>query len=344
MKLLHTADIHLSSDKAERLEALEEIIKKGNDRDVSLLLVSGDMFDRNVDVEEMRTRIRPLFSDNDFETLVISGNHDKDAFRKEDYFGEDLETLDEKPFEVKEYDEMKVVGLPYTTDGFENLVDSLSEEVEPDKTNVLMIHCTLLGSSGGFGNEEKYLPVSPEQIAQAEYDYVLAGHIHSSATKKEIGDTVFAYSGSPVSISKDETGSRSVWELDTEEEGLSRIKLDTHHYQKFTLELVPGKEEERIGNILDSLDANELENATILVKATGFTKENVKKLKESITSRVEDLDPESLEADFSELMSVSSLIDSPIYEQFKGKLEERNLESPEKVEKKFLEGLSRYAR
>jgi len=343
VRIVHTADVHLSQDHPERTEALEEIIEICEKEKAELLLITGDLFDANVNIENLKTEVRPLFSENSFQTLVIPGNHDRSAFRQEDYFGEDIEILQDKTYSQKLFDDVNIVSLPYTSKSFSELVQPLSEAVEEDRENIMMIHCTLAGASGGFGEETEYLPVKPSEIVQTGFDYVLAGHIHSSATRKTFGQTTFAYSGSPVSISSTEIGKRKIWILDTEK-GLETREIDTEYFIRKEKELLPGEEEKIEEEIEEDLEEKDLEKASVKVKIRGFTEENVEEISERVEKTLKGLDPAEVSVDTLNLESVSSIVDSEIYREFRRKMEEKSFENPEEVEEKFLRGLSRHER
>ncbi|WP_414837432.1 metallophosphoesterase family protein [Candidatus Nanosalina sp. VS9-1] len=343
MRIVHTADVHLSPDHPERFEALEQVVEKCGDEDADLLLITGDLFDKNVDIEGLKTDLRPLFSDNSFQTLVIPGNHDNSAFRREDYFGDDLEVLTDRPYSSKVFGDVNIVALPYTEKSFSELVEPLSEAVEEGKTNILMIHCTLAGNSGGFGDEERYLPVKPQELVRTGFDYVLAGHIHSSATRRKFGATTFAYSGSPVSISSSETGKRKIWLLDTDE-GMETRELDTFYCINESGSILPGEEEELKDKITGDLEQKDLGKASVILELDGFTERPVDQFSRELKDDVKSLGPESIDVNVSGLESASSLVDSEIYREFRERLEEKDFENPELVEKKFLRGLSRHER
>lgn len=343
MKVVHTADVHLSPDHPERMEALEEVIRICEDEDVELLLISGDLFDRNIDAGSLKTNVRSLFSDNDFDTFVISGNHDESAFREEDYFGDDIYMMTEAPFESQKFEDLNLIGVPYTEEGFSDLIEPLSEEVDDDKINLLMIHCTLSGVSGGFGQESKYMPVRPEELVQTGFDYVFSGHIHSEATRKDLGNTTFTYPGSPVSISSSETGRRQVWIFDTEDESLETRKLDTFHYLHRNIELMP-KDEQKIDEVIEGLKDKDLEKACVSVEVNGFTDKDVRSITDNIEKQIDGLGAAEVAIKNSGLESMASVVGSEIYTEFKDKMSENDLEKPEKVEKKFLRALSRHER
>ncbi len=342
MKIVHTADVHLSQDHPERLEALKKVLEACEDEEADILLIAGDLFDDNVDVETLKTDLRPLFEDNSFKTYVIPGNHDNTAFRKEDYFGEDIEILSNTPYETEEFEDFRLISLPYTEKDFSELMEELPEP--GTKTDILMIHCTLSGTQGGFGEEKRYMPVKPAQIVQTGFNYILSGHIHSSATRKTFGDTTFAYSGSPVSISSSETGRRAVWIIDTEKEEMKARQLDTEYFLQRAIELMPGNEEEELEGLVSDLKDRDLEKANIRIEITGFTEQEVKQIIDDFSEELQKLEPLSLEINSDKLEAAGSIVQTDIYTEFEDKLEEKNVENPEDVKRNFLRGLSRYER
>jgi len=344
VKIVHTADVHLSEQHPERIEALKQILQMCEERDADLLLISGDLFDNNIDVEDLKTDLRSLFKDNSFQTYIIPGNHDATAFRQEDYFGEDIEVLSDVPYEQRKIDEVNLVAVPFTEKDFSEIKEELPETSNKNKIDLMMIHCTLSGSQGGFGNEEKYMPVKPSQIIQTDFDYILSGHIHSSATRKTFGNTTFAYPGSPVSISSTETGRRAVWMLDTEEESMETIELDTEYFLRKELEIMPDREEEVKEELIAQLEDRDLEKATIILNIHGYTEKDVEELIEQLREELEELNPDEIRIGAEELQSVSSLVESSLYQDFMDKMREENLNKPEEVERKFLKGLARHER
>lgn len=347
MKLLLTADLHLKSDNPERLQALKNILELADSKDVDYLLIAGDLFDANVDVEDVKPEVRDLFSDNSFQTYAIPGNHDQNAFREEDYFGDDIDILRTTPYSQKQIGPINLVSVPYYDGEFTELIEDLDEAVDEDALNILLIHCTLAGFGGGFGEESRYLPVTPEDLLQLPYDYVFSGHIHSSPTKKEIGDqTVFVYPGSPASITRSEIGTRGVWLLDTEDEEdpLSSLDLSTFHYEKIPLYLRPGEVENELSTLETRLENKHLDNAHLILHVEGFIEQEEESFFQKIESIIEEADPLESEIDGSELRSVKSIVDTGLYQKFKEKLEEREDIDKDAVEKIGLEAYARYGR
>jgi predicted phosphodiesterase len=113
MSILVTADVHLTGDRPERRRALERVVDRCEEEGVRYLLIAGDLFDADVDVEDVKTDIRDLFSGNNFQTFAIPGNHDRTAYRDEDYFGDDIEILKEQPFAQRDLGEVNLVAVPF---------------------------------------------------------------------------------------------------------------------------------------------------------------------------------------------------------------------------------------
>lgn len=113
MKILHTADVHLGTFGDERWSALQTILNIGKKERVDVLTISGDLFDEKLDVENLRPKIRELFSNNGFDIVIISGNHDCNVCT-DMYFGSDVKVLSDvgKPFEKED---VRIWGLPLRT-------------------------------------------------------------------------------------------------------------------------------------------------------------------------------------------------------------------------------------
>src|SRR3989304_2726941 len=96
MKILHTADIHLREYGDERWQTLKTLIDIGKKEKIEVFVISGDLFDEKIDAENLRPKIREIFSNNGFSIVLIPGNHDHDVY-KDMYFGEDAKILTRRP-------------------------------------------------------------------------------------------------------------------------------------------------------------------------------------------------------------------------------------------------------
>ena len=76
IKIVHTADIHLSEYGDERWQALQEVFNLAAEKEADIVAISGDLFDGNPDAERLRPKIREIFTGNRFKVIIIPGNHD----------------------------------------------------------------------------------------------------------------------------------------------------------------------------------------------------------------------------------------------------------------------------
>jgi DNA repair exonuclease SbcCD nuclease subunit len=52
-RALHTADVHLHGERPARRDALEAVLSLAAERDVDVVTIGGDLFDRPDDVESL---------------------------------------------------------------------------------------------------------------------------------------------------------------------------------------------------------------------------------------------------------------------------------------------------
>ena len=234
MKILHTADVHLNIQHPRRMEALLQVVDLGRQEDIDLLLIAGDLFDDQHQAEALRGEVRRLFSNLPYKILAIPGNHDERAFSQELYYGSNFSALTDRPVSIRDYGRWRLVALPYGEGSFAPLIDTLKQAVDPNKTNVLVLHCTWSlphYSSDDYGGDQlRYLPVTEAMLTGLGYTYILAGHFHTAYRQRKLPcGAIFVYPGSPVSVSAREQGRRSVNIVDSQ--GCRQEILDTWYHQ-----------------------------------------------------------------------------------------------------------------
>ncbi len=248
MKILHTADIHLDEEHEERWDALHHLVEAAEEEGADLMAISGDLFDAEADARRFRNALRDAFSGASFEVAIIPGNHDAEAFQKGLDFGEGVHLVGGGDQRL-ERDDAVVWGLPFCRDSGEEILHALHEMAprmrEDDRANVLLYHGELLDAFYGgreFGDEEgRYMPVKLAYFDEVPVDCVLAGHFHGSwdrwALDNECGGH-FVYSGSPVSVTRGETGPRHA-SLFTVGETPAPRELETRYFADVSITLDP---------------------------------------------------------------------------------------------------------
>lgn len=248
MKILHTADIHLREYHDERWLALEELVNIGRKEGIGLLAISGDLFNEGINAENLRAKIRELFSNNGFPVVIIPGNHDVNSYPPGHHFGNDVHIIRNitKPFEQNE---ARIWGLPFEDISGGTLLTklhSIANELTPDKTNILLYHgeledsyFTVARNDNGEEGFHRYMPAKLTYFDKLNFQYVLAGHFHTSFDVFSLWNNgYFVYPGSPISITNRETGQRKVNLFQVGEPPNGHL-LDTPHYTRIALALDP---------------------------------------------------------------------------------------------------------
>ena len=115
-RVLHTADVHLTSDDPDRMDALRTLLNHAEEENIDIVTIGGDLFDDPEGVEQLRTDLRnDLFSNRPFEIILIPGNHDIEAYRGDVFFGDSCTVITDEPFEhwTEPDESLRVTGLPY---------------------------------------------------------------------------------------------------------------------------------------------------------------------------------------------------------------------------------------
>ncbi|WP_424016183.1 metallophosphoesterase family protein (plasmid) [Halorientalis pallida] len=321
-KILHTADVHLRSNRPERRDALAAVLSLAADEAVDVVTIGGDLFDRPEDVEELRTDLRnDLFRDRSFEVLLIPGNHDVAAYRENILFGDSCIVMLDEPFEhwTSPEGDVRVTGVPYRERPDDKFLLALKDREPFDGTEVLLLHCSLDAPFEDIetGAEEtgRYFPVTETLLADLGFDYYLAGHYHGPNVVSVGDDATFTYPGTPASTSESETGRRIVSLLDPTD-GIRTIPLDTFHYALKSVTVTPGSEQTIIETLEKWADRHAVDSTDATVTVDGFIAMDETTFDERLSEAVK---PATVR---NETRNVGQLQSHPLYQSFETELAE----------------------
>ena len=289
MKILHTADIHLREYEDEQWKALEKLIEIGKKEKIEIFVISGDLFNKDIDAENLRPKIRELFSHNGFQIVLLPGNHDSDSYKSGMYFGEDTAILTDLE-DCFEYKGVRICGIPFDPIGGEEILYRLRSllnkfVLDKKKKNILLYHGELLDaffSRKDFGDEgeERYMPVKLSYFKDLNVDYVLAGHFHSKfEVRRLVNGGYFVYPGSPLSLTKRETGQRKVNIFKLGDPPGEYI-LGTSYLEEVSIELDPLKDKNPLAMVKDRLKSFPAQ-ARIILTIKGYVDSKEIKMDES---------------------------------------------------------------
>lgn len=220
IKLLHAGDFHLGArfrglppekaagKKAAQLAMLERLEALCHDRQCSLVLLTGDLFDRpQGDPDSFRALGRCLEA-MAVPVFIAPGNHDYLApdspysqgiwpknvhiFTKEAISSVALPALD-----------LRVWGAGYSSMDCPPLLEGF-RAAGPERYQLMALH----GDPTAAGSP--CCPVTRGQIAGSNLTYLALGHIHKAGTL-EAGGTLCAWPGCPMGRGFDETGDKGVY-------------------------------------------------------------------------------------------------------------------------------------
>ena len=344
MKILHTADIHIREYDDVRWQALEAVVALAKTNAVEVLAISGDLFDSDADAHQLRPKIRAVFDGLPCRVLIIPGNHDAAAYSEGVFLGDSVTVIRDllSPVDVGD---ITFWGFPFAELRDDEILDLLSaagEKADPDRSHVLLFHGELYDIIGGwtqYGEEgrQRYMPVKLSYFQRLPFQYVLAGHFHSNFAVYEIQkDQYFVYSGSPVSVTRRETGVRSVnlFEIGNPPQP---HPLNTFYFEKLSIFLDPFSTDTPNKSGLQTVAARikEIpENAIIQLEISGYI--NGKELGQTETEFGNALkqllsrrggSDEIIKMEFHDIQEI---ISDDLFQRFKQRLKTRANEPAEK--------------
>jgi DNA repair exonuclease SbcCD nuclease subunit len=332
MRILHTADIHLRAPDDERWEALGIVLDKAGELGADVLVVSGDMFDKHVEAERLKTPLRRLFEGCALEVVILPGNHDRRGLGAGDFYGERVAVLAD-PRQTIDIGDVRIAGLPFEDVAAETVIErliGLKAQVRDGATNILLYHGELLDmmpGAGAFGDEDEheYMPVRLSAFAGLGFDYVLAGHFHRGYDVRRYEGGYFAYPGSPVSVTKKEVGIRHADLVETGKPPQA-VALDTHHVVDMEVHLNPLDRADPLEEIRGRVSRLH-PKAAVYLSVGGFANldalEMTEKEFEEALRRFENEGPVAQLT--TKWRDVSAILDNELFRRFNARLEETDL-------------------
>ena len=253
MRILHTADLHLGRQfngiplDADHAAILDQIVSAITSRDVDVLVIAGDIFDRAAPptsaVRQFNGFLARVASETDAAVVMIAGNHDSgDRIASMAIMTDTRRALirgaisaDEKPLLLTDaHGPVAFTGLPFayeyaarecfSDEALHAPEDVLAAQVAcgrrniPDGTRwVVVSHAFVAGASSSESERPLTRVGGIETVSSAVFEgahYVALGHLHRP---QSVGASHIRYSGSPLAFGFDESDcqkSMSLVEID----------------------------------------------------------------------------------------------------------------------------------
>ena len=225
MKMIHCADLHLDSkmtanlskDKAkerknEILRTFTRMVDYARQQNVSVILISGDMFDtRNVSAMVRNTVKDMMLQNPSIDFLYLKGNHDTDNF---------LSKLDEIPenlclfgdnWTTYRYGAITISGLELCSANRHTAYNTLV--LNHEDYNIVMMH----GQLAEYQSRDNAEVISLDSLKNKNIDYLALGHVHEFKVDQLDNRGVWCYPGCLEGRGFDECGEKGFVVLDINE-------------------------------------------------------------------------------------------------------------------------------
>ncbi len=357
-KILHTADIHIQETGDERWQALLEVLKTADKEEVDVLTISGDLFDKDLNAHEIRDELRAVFSKQDYQVIILPGNHDSRSYQQGLYFGDNVTLINDFQQQIDVQD-ATFTGIPFEPlDGSQLIkrLEMIDAELDENRVNVLLFHGELTDiffNKQDFGDEgdKRYLPLKLNLLENTKFDYILAGHFHTNFVKQRLPNQrldqggFFVYPGSPVSITSKETGKRSTALIKTGQSPQQKT-VDTHHFKNIKITLTPDKDSSLLINLEKEMQ-NLKPNAAGIIFVDGYFDSgklglNETQLKKQISALGKKYDCRLKEKHYK-AKEVGPVLNSGLFQTFTDRLQtkEVNGEEKERLQKTLIQAMTR---
>lgn len=225
MKMIHGADIHLGSAfssrfprekarqrKAELRRALVNMVEYAREQGISVILLSGDVFDSDCPSQKDKDFFCSLVRNNpDMDFLYLRGNHDRRGASCQPL--PNLKTFS-REWECYRYEDVTIWGLELDETNGQTLYSTLP--ARPEEKNIVMLHGQI-GDSPGEGR------ICLPRLREKNIDYLALGHVHSQSMGRLDSRGIWCYPGCLEGRGYDETGAKGFVVLDTGDLGNPRF-------------------------------------------------------------------------------------------------------------------------
>lgn len=293
VKIIHFSDIHFDTPfsdlpkelgdirRAELRECFSKIIDLTIKNSIDLVIISGDIFDNFTVEKETLKFIQKEFSRlENSKVFIAAGNHDpynEASFYKMIKWGKNVHIFSETIEEIY-LPELDVViyGASFKEKYIKQskLKDFKLNNNYKNSVKIMALHGTITNS-----NEEEYNPITLDEIANTQVDYLALGHIHKFSGINRIENTYYAYCGCPEGRGFDELGEKGVilGEVRKNHVNLSFVPINKRTYNEVQIDITKCyTNKEIINKILEKFNESYSRNNLYKIILKGEISEDLK--------------------------------------------------------------------
>jgi exonuclease SbcD len=280
LKILITADTHLTSAAQERILTLERLLKSMLQQNLNNLIIAGDCFDAHQSGTGVLDRVLSKSEYRHLQIFLIPGNHDA-QIRQAHFSSQNIRVFSEPELMQPDRASLPILLLPYQTG--KTMGDLLAEWHDRLKPGawILIGHGDWSDGLRSVNPFEPgvYMPLTRTDIDMYQPSRVILGHIH----KPTDSDPVH-YPGSPCPLDINETGKRRSLILDTETGSVEAFPVESEriHFIETFVVIPEGNEWERVEREIREriatwqITKHERGKVQVRIRFKGFTTDKAK--------------------------------------------------------------------
>ena len=201
LTLLHTSDLHIGMnlDPTNGWSGLEAVLQIAHDIHADAILIAGDLFDSDRVPEDLVTHVLEALALQQLHSVILPGNHDGDILTRHYHPSHhpNVHVLTQEDGHLLHLPHLDLTlwGKPVYdhTPDFHPLEGLQPRPLPPEAGwYVVLAHGLVTESNTLFPSS----PITPQELAQADCDYIALGHVHVFRDVTA-GPTPAIYSGAP---------------------------------------------------------------------------------------------------------------------------------------------------
>jgi DNA repair exonuclease SbcCD nuclease subunit len=225
MKIAFTADCHLTKteDHPERYQAFENILDQLVERQIEILIIAGDLFDKGMTNYADFDKICRKKKYQKIQIYILPGNHDP-GLEAGHFTSKNVHVISEPKFLEIVMDEIPILTIPYRAD------KTMGECIEPFH-DYLQARRWILVGHGDYTSglrirnpyeQGVYMPLTSLDVDRYKPLHCFLGHIHIPSVLDRV-----RYPGSPCGMNINEIGLRYFLIYDSDLDEIEPVMVDT---------------------------------------------------------------------------------------------------------------------
>ena len=229
MKIIHCSDLHLDSKMQSNLDSFkakerrdeilityQNMIRYALDNDVRIILIAGDLFDKNnITIKAKNIVLGSIKNNPQIDFIYLKGNHDEKGFISDlEEIPSNLKLFNNKQWTTYRYGKITISGIEFG--GITNY--EIYNTLMLNKTDLNIV--TMHGQEAKYEGKDKTEIINIQNLKNKNIDYLALGHIHSFKQANIDIRGIYCYSGCLEGRGFDECGEKGFVLIDIDEQNL----------------------------------------------------------------------------------------------------------------------------